>query len=58
MKGFLNEMNRIKKPRPPAIDTTNMDTEDIKELLKNGTLNLEDFLKGNKTVSQDEKKED
>merc|ERR1712151_1154698 len=25
MRRFLNDMNRIKKPRPPPIDTSNMD---------------------------------
>jgi hypothetical protein len=40
-------MNRIKKPRPPPINITNMYSEDIKDLLKNGTLDLEEFLKAN-----------
>lgn len=46
MRKVLNEMNKIKKPRPPPIDTTKLDPEEVKELIRNGTLELEEFLKG------------
>lgn len=52
----LNELNKIKKPRP---DTDKMDREDVLELIRNGTLELEEFLKaGNDTVVTEEKTED
>ena len=45
LRRLVNDLNKVQKPKVDAVNTTGMNPEDLKDLLKNGTLNMDEILR-------------